>query len=207
MGGRQKIFSIDVNVSLDAAVQLALLYRDNNQEQLCLELLSDLSASIVYKQDFERRCQTEHIRALVAFDNGVFEKPRFDLLRLLQEASGANRDKNNRELMWIRETLVQVMCYLGQSDEALMLFSNIVGPAEETRGGLSDEPEPPSQLLLAERAVHLVRQARASDARALLRENGLQWIREADFYILGEGGPIADTAVIRPIQFPARPVN
>jgi MalT-like TPR region len=203
-GGRKKIFSINVNVCLDAAVQLALLYRDNQEGEFCLQLLDDVSESTVYQEDFERHCQTEHIRALVAFDNGDFEKPLLGLLQLLHKASGGNRDRANRELMWVRETAAEVMRYLGQIDEALMLFSNLVESAEEGQGGLSDEPEPPSQLRLAEKAVHLVRQARTAEANELLRHNGLRWIREADFYILGEGGPIADTAVISPVNFPTR---
>jgi hypothetical protein len=206
-GGRQKIFSINVNVCLDAAVQVALLYRDNQEGKLCLELLDDVSESTVYQDDFERHCQTVHIRALVAFDNGNFKKPLHNLLQLLHKASGANRNMANRELMWVHETAAEVMRYLGQNDEALMLFSNLVEAAEEGRSGLSDEPEPPSQLRLAEKAVHLVRQARTAEANELLRDNGLRWIREADFYVLGEGGPIADTAVISPINFPMRLVD
>lgn len=199
--GRKERFSIDVNVCADAAVQLALLYRDNMQGSTCIEVLDSVSGSSVYKEDFERHCQIEHIRALVAFDNGIFE-PKLALLRLLHQASGSERNSNNRELMWVRETLAQVMRYQGEDDLALGLFFDIVRHTDENSGELFNEPEPPSQLRIAEKAVHLVREARLSDAQQLLHENGLQWVREADFYILGEGGPIADTAVIAPINFP-----
>jgi tetratricopeptide (TPR) repeat protein len=205
--GRKKIFSIDVNVCLDAAVQVALLYRDDQEGELCLDLLDDVSESTVYQEDFERYCQTQHIRALVAFDKGDFEKPLHDLLQLVHKASGANRKANNRELMWVRETAAEVMRHLGQNDEALMLFSNLVKPTEEGRGGPSDKPEPLSHLRMAEKAVHLVRQGRTEDAQKLLQDNGLRWIREADFYILSEGGPIADTAIISPINFPTHALD
>jgi hypothetical protein len=204
--GRKKRFSIDVNVVADAAVQLALLHRDDMQGTTCIEVLDSVSNSIVYKEDFERHCQTEHIRALVAFDNGDFTQ-KLALLQLLYQASGSERESNNRELMWVRETLAQVMRYQGEDDLALGLFSDLVRSTEQTSDELSNEPEPPSQLQIAEKAVHLVREARLSDAGQLLCDNGLQWVREADFYILGEGGPIADTAVIAPISFPATRVT
>lgn len=205
-GGRESLFGIDVNVCLDAAVQLALAYRDHGEGKLCLELLDTVAGSVVYAEDFERRCQTVHIRALVAFDKQDHETGVRDLLALLHEA-GLNRERNNRELMWVRESLALVLRHLRRDDDALMLFAGLVALRDEEGWGLADEPEPPSQLRVAEEAIHFVRLARAADARELLHENGLHWVREADFYILGEGGPVADTAVIAPIKFPARVVE
>jgi tetratricopeptide (TPR) repeat protein len=198
-GGRKKLFSINVNICLDAAVQLAMLYRDRGDGDKCLEVLDSVSDSVVYQQDFERLCQTKHIRHLVAFDNGAYERPKLELLLLLHEASGTTRNRNNRELLWVRITLADVMRQHGDEDEAAMLFSELVKPAEQDSSMLPEEPEPPMRLHLAEQALRLVRCARRSDAEELLRCNGLKWVRDEDFWILGEGGPVTDTGCIAPI--------
>jgi len=198
--GRKQIFSININVCLDAAIQLALLYRDKGEGKSCLELLDQVSDSTVLERDFERSCQMAHLRALVGFDNGEYNTPKLALLRLLDEASGPNRDKNNRELLWIRITLANVMRHHGDEDEALMLFTDLVKPVSGSADGLDGEPEPPSQLRIAEQALRLVRQACLTESQTLLRDNGLQWLRDEDFWILGQGGPVTDTAVIAPIR-------
>ena len=198
-GGRKKLFSINVNVCLDAAVQLALLYRDRGDGDKCLEVLDSVSDSAVYQQDFERFCQTKHIRQLVAFDNGAYERPKLELLLLLHEARGTARYRNNRELLWVCITLADVMRQHGDEDEAAMLFSELVEPAEQDWRMLPEEPEPPIRLHIAEQALRLVRCARRSDAEDLLRRNGLRWVRDEDFWILGEGGPVTDTGCIAPI--------
>lgn len=201
-GGRKRLLSINVNVCLDAAVQLALLYRDRGDGDRCLEVLDAVSDSVVYQQDFERLCQTKHIRALVAFDNGAYDLPKLELLQLLHEASGSNRDKNNRELLWVRTTLAYVMRQHGDGDEAAMLFSELVEPAGQDLRMLPEEPEPPIRLHVAEQALLLVKCARLSEADCLLRKNGLKWVRDEDFWILGEGGPITDTGSMAPIRAP-----
>lgn len=198
-GGRKKLFSINVNVCLDAAIQLALLYRDRGDGDSCLEVLNAVSDSAVYQLDFERFCQTTHIRQLVAFDNGAYESPKLELLQLLHKASGSNRNKNNRELLWVRITLADIMRQHGEEDEAAMLFSELVEPAEQDWRMLPEEPEPPIRLQLAEQALRLVRSARLSDAEELLKRNCLKWVRDEDFWILGQGGPVADTGCIAPI--------
>ena len=197
--GRKKLFSINVNVCLDAAVQLALLYRDRGDGASCVELLDAVSDSTVYKLDFERLCQTKHIRQLVAFDNGLYERPKLELLQLLHQASGSNRNKNNRELLWIRITLSDVMRQHGDDDEAAMLFTELVKPIEQDWRMLPEEPEPPIRLWLAEQALRLVKCAQRLDAEKLLRCNGLRWARDEDFWILGQGGPVTDTGCVAPI--------
>ncbi|KIW34621.1 uncharacterized protein PV07_01391 [Cladophialophora immunda] len=199
-GGRKQIFSINVNVCLDAAFQLALLLRDKGDGASCLELLEEVSNSSVLEQDFERRCQMVHIRSLVEFDNGEYDIPKFALLNLLDQATGSNRDRNNRELLWVRLTLADVMDKHGEDKDALMLFSELVEPREGDATQLIDEPEPPSQLRLARDALKLVRKAQLSESDNLLRANNLKWVRDSDFWILGEGGPVTDTAVIAPIK-------
>lgn len=136
--------------------------------------------------------------------------------RLLNEATSDGRDENNRELLWVRVTLADVLRYHDKDDEALMLFSDLVAPrasvsllpatqpANEDHyfpSDLMDEPEPPAQLTLAETAVRLVKDAMPDEADELLREAGLQWRRKKDFWVL-EGGPLTDTASMRPWRPP-----
>ena len=202
-GGRLEMFPIDLNICLDTAIQLALLYRDAGNAQVAIDLLNSVADSKVYEQDFERDCQTQHIRALAFFDMGQYDWPKASLEKLLQRATGTQRDENNRELLWVRLTLADVMRQHGESDEALMLFDELVEPEPplppSSRGILREELEPPKQLRLAEKALRLVREAKPDRASDLLRENGLRWVREQDFWVLGQGGPLPDTATIRPV--------
>lgn len=196
--GRQPTLSIDFNVCLDAALQLATLYRDKGNGTECLELLGSVQNSIVFDEDFERRCQLIHIRNLVALDNGDYMTAKHELLEILQAASGTNRDKNNRELLWVRIDLADAMRQRSEPDEALMLFSDLV--EEIHSSDVYGEPEPPSQLALAEQALRLVRKAEFAKSRRLLSENNLRWVREADFWFSYQGGPTLDTAVIAPVR-------
>jgi hypothetical protein len=60
---------------------------------------------------------------------------------------------------------------------------------------LVDEPEPPTQLTIAEQALRLIKVAKPGEGDLLLRENGLKWKRKKSFWVL-QGGPITDTASI-----------
>ena len=199
LGGRNKIYGLGINVFIDTALQLALLYRDMGDRKQCLETLKATETSSVYDNDFERLCQMKHIRALSDFDNEEYDEPKSTLLNLIDESIGPNRDKNNRELLWIRLTLAMVMRAHGEADDALMLFSELVEPDGDS---LNDEPEPPSQLRVAEEALVHIRLANLAGANELLRSNHLRWVRQMDFDILSQGGPVADTAAIAPIKLP-----
>lgn len=196
-GGRNKIYSLGNNVLIDTALQLALSYRDMGNRTKCLETLKAVEGSSVYDNDFERLCSMKHIRALSDFDHGEYDEPKTSLLHLIDEATGTNRHKNNRELLWVRLTLATMMRLRGEADDALMLFSELVEPDNDA---LKDEPEPPAQLRIAEEALVFVREAKLAQARDLLQSNGLRWVRKRDFDILAQGGPVVDTAEIAPIK-------
>ena len=196
-GGRNKIYSLGINVVVDTALQLALLYRDMGDRKQCVQTLKAIDASSVFESDFERLCSMKHIRALADFDQGTYHGPKASLLSLIDEASGKNRDKNNRELLWIRLTLATMMRLRGEANDALMLFSDLV---DSDSDALRDEPEPPAQLRIAEEALVLVREAKPAQAIDFLQSNGLRWVRERDFDILAQGGPVVDTAEIAPIK-------
>lgn len=198
---RQRLFTIGNNVSVDSAIQLAILYREVGRSEEAVALLDLISTSSVFPSDFERVCQVRHIRALMDFDAGEYNMPKSSLQHLLDEATGTNRDRNNRELLWVRITLSDVLRQHGKFDEASMLFSDLVEPDEDDDDGgtptspssLDDEPQPPIQLAIAEQALRYLKQAKQTASEKILEENGLRWVRKRDFWIM-QGGPIADTA-------------
>ncbi|MCJ1419054.1 hypothetical protein MMC32_005405 [Xylographa parallela] len=200
-GARQRRFTLSNNLSIDSAIQLAILYREMECAGKAVDLLDVISSSSVFQIDFERFCQLSHIRALINFDAGAYDIPRLSLQHLIDQATGANRHRNNRELLWIRLTLSDVLRWHGQLDEASMLFVDLVefendtveGGSPASTSSLDEEPEPPIQLIIAEKALRLVRQAKQTEARNLLHENRLRWTRKRDFWIM-QGGPISDTA-------------
>ncbi|ERF71414.1 hypothetical protein EPUS_08683 [Endocarpon pusillum Z07020] len=205
---RKRLFTTENVTYVDSVLQLAALYYENERGKDGLEYLGLVQDSAGLKDEFERECQEKHIRALINLEAGFYTKPKTVLQRLLDEASGQGRNKNNRELLWVRITLADVLRQRGKYDEALMVFSDLVSPrlaelpvqagSEDAVGykfpsSLVDEPEPPAQLTIAERALRLLRDAKQDDAELLLQENGLKWKRQKDFWVL-QGGPITDTA-------------
>lgn len=200
--GRQKLFGSNINVAVDAALQLAMLYRDRAKGSESIQILDELSSSEIFQEDFERKCQETHIRCLVAFDQGEYVRPKRDLLELLEASSGSNRDRNNRELLWVRIDLADVMRMHGDDDEAWMLFSDLVtwGGTSDSSDDLREEPESPAQLKIAEKALRLVREAKIAESKKLLEENKLRWVCDADFWFLVQGGPTLDTSIISPVH-------
>ena len=213
---RLRIYTIEINVCVDSAIQLALTYREARCRKDAKEILDVISSSKIFATDFERSCQVAHIRALLEFDAGYYHEPRTALQRLLMEASGVDRDKNNRELLWVRIDLADVLRDHDEADEALMLFSELVEPVPKhdiqgdlsgdssdlahTPSSLDDEPEPIERLRIAEQALRLSRKAKSAAAEKLLADHGLRWVRQEDFWIL-QGGPITDTASASPPGF------
>ena len=199
--GRQRRFSININLTVDAALHLALLYRDMGNADECLQTMAAIRKSEVFVEDlgFERRCQLVHIQSLVDFDCNNYTAGKSAIFKLIEEASGEKRDYNNRDLLWARLDASEAMQRYGEVKESLMLFTGLVCAEEEIDPDLQDQPEPASQLTIARDALALVRQDRKDEAQKLLKQHRLRWVSEADFYILIQGGPTLDTSVIRPI--------
>lgn len=195
---RKRLWTIENNVSVDSGIQLASLYWDMNRLQDCARLLNETSRSSIFPDAFERTCQIAHLRALVDFSLGDYSGPKMALLNLIDQSTGSNRDRNNRALLWVRITLADAMRDHDESDRALMLFAELVKPIRASRASstLDDEPEPPSQLRVAEQALRFVKAADQEAAARLLEENQLQWACTRDFWI-NSGGPITDTGVLR----------
>ncbi|RMZ76724.1 hypothetical protein DV737_g4695, partial [Chaetothyriales sp. CBS 132003] len=210
---RKRLFTLNSNTTVDTGIQLSLTLREMGLGSAALDLLEAVEKSAVFPDDFVRHCQVTYIRSLVAFDNGDFERPKNDLLRLINETVGDQREKNNRDCLWIRTTLADALRSRenepedGRESEALMLFAELVEEKESgtmsrpsTPNSLRDEPERREQLVLAEKAVRMVKDRHQAAATDLLERNGLQWVRPKDFWI-GQGGPPVDMAWIRSVNF------
>ncbi|KIX98332.1 uncharacterized protein Z520_05633 [Fonsecaea multimorphosa CBS 102226] len=195
---RRRVFGDDLNLTVDTALALALEYRDNAKLALARQVLDAIKSSEVFAADFERTCQLQYISSLIEFDRGYYNRPRMVLQRLVDQSTGISREDNNRSLLWIRLTLANVLRQHEHPDEAAALFSEIVEPIDEIERRFYFTPEPPERLEIAEKALRLVQQSRQGEAKALLQANKLQWVRERDFDIL-QGGPITDTAVVKPV--------
>jgi len=197
---RQHLFSLNSNTTADSGIQLAVLYRDTCRDAETASLLDQVAQSSIFPADFQRRCQIIHLHALLGFDAGEYEAPKASLLRLLDEATGPQRDRNNRELLWVRITLADEMRAHGEADLALMIFTDLVKPIETPNGlpsELETEPESPHQLRTAEQALRYIKAGNQQAADYLLQEHKLQWVRTRDFWI-AQGGPVTDTAYMRP---------
>jgi tetratricopeptide (TPR) repeat protein len=203
---RERLFTADNVTYIDTVIQVAAVEYSSGKLKDCLEYLDLISSSNGLKEEFERLCQVIHIRALVDVAEGHYNRAREALQRLVHETG---KEQTNRELLWIFITLADVLRRCGEDDEALMLFSGLVtrsksgGPppldAQISHWSLDDEPEPPAQLALAEEALRLVKDAKPEQAKSLLRQNGLKWKRNKDFWIL-VGGPITNTASISALE-------
>ena len=202
---RQHVFTSKINLYVDSAIQLALTYREAGCQKDAGEVLDVIAGSEVFDMDFERYCQFIHLRALIELDAGHYERARASLETLLN----SERDQSNRELLWVRIDLADILREHGQHDEALMVFAGLIEPIPPHEGmrqdsgtegqdpstpsSLGDEPEPIERLRTAEEALRLVRAAQPQAAKRLLVHRGLRWVRPEDFWIL-QGGPITDTA-------------
>ncbi|KAL4732994.1 hypothetical protein BDV11DRAFT_200939 [Aspergillus similis] len=193
---RKLLFTIGNNVTVDSGIQLAILWRDLGDNASAIDILGEVVTSDIFPGDFERACQLDHLRALVDFDRGRYMDGKCRLLRRLGQAGNGDQHHNNRELLWIRITLADVMRSHGEGDETLILFSDLVTPLS-LPDELDDEPEPPQQLEIAEKALRYLKSYNQAAATDLLQSHGLKWRRPRDFWIL-QGGPIADTARMAP---------
>ncbi|KAL5044724.1 hypothetical protein BDW71DRAFT_215563 [Aspergillus fruticulosus] len=193
---RKHLFTIGNNVTVDSGIQLAILWRDLGDNASALDILGEVVTSGIFPGDFERACQLDHLRALIDFDSGHYMEGKCRLLRRLDQADNGGQHHNNRELLWIRITLADVMRSHGEGDDTLIFFSNLVTPLS-LPNELDDEPEPPQQLKIAEKALRYLKSYNQAEAAKLLQDHGLRWKRTRDFWIL-QGGPISDTARMAP---------
>ena len=196
---RQRLFTMNSVVTIDSGFQLAVILRESGHLEESQALLDFMSEQNTLEKEFERFCQFEHLRALLELDCGDYDAAHDRLHSLLHQAITRGRDANNRELLWVRLTLADMLRKCNRFDEAATLSTDIVKPASgdsDSNQYLAEERDTPRQLAIAEEALRHVRRASAMEADTLLCENKLEWVRTQDFWIVF-GGPITDTASMK----------
>ena len=192
---RQRIYSLNVEVTVDSGLQLALLHREMGNPVEAEALLDLVSQPGSIDQSFERECQLAHLRALIYIDRKEKSAACHALHSILAVAASKGREANNRALLWIRLLLADLLRQEQTAEEAtLTLFEDLV----TERSGQSDRPtsDDTKQILkTTERYLRLLREAECDIAERLLTEQNLKVSRPKDFWIIF-GGEILDTAWI-----------
>lgn len=201
---RYDLFTIENTTTVDSGLHLAITFREAGELSEAEAILQQVEVSSIVVEDFSRRHQAIHVRALISFDRGNFRSPLDELIKAVNETTGPHRARNNREAMWVRTTAADALRAEGRESDALMLFSELVTARQDRAAGppspsLLDEPESAAQLRIAEEAVRLVKGRKKPAAEKLLRDNDLQWVRPKDFWI--RQGVAADTAWMKEPQF------
>ena len=208
---RLRLLSLNNATTVDSGLHLCVLYRQMGRREDALSFLTLIEDSEAFSASFERSCELKHIGALLEFDMGEYKKPRDELTELVMMSIGENREKNNRELLWVRLNLADAARVHDDEDTIPTLFVELVVPADmaSSRSSMSthssassptsEEPvivDTPKQLKVAEEALRLVRDKQVDKAEELLQSEQLKWAREKDFWILG-GGPKVDTDTVK----------
>ncbi|TKW52617.1 hypothetical protein CTA1_12552 [Colletotrichum tanaceti] len=169
---------------LDAEIGLARCYQEAGMKSEAFAMLHDLEAGNNMGGNFERICQTTHIRGLVLAMDGKLD----EAINVLQEGLvQAEHDQNNRSLLWIRLDLAGLLRGRNGDGDLLQAHSNFHGIIKDVSGNCEpfflDEPDPPRLLAIAEKALTLVRWRKYEDARRLLNDEQVDWLRASDFWM------------------------
>ncbi|CAN9202013.1 unnamed protein product [Alternaria alternata] len=182
---RQRMFQ-GHHVVFDSYIQIALLHRDQQEVDAAGAYLS-LAEMALSGLGFERYVQVEHLRALLSLDNGDRVGARLVLEALLTKAA---EHPPNRNLMWARLTLADLLRESGHHRQALSLFAELLERAggdvrSRKRGNVN------GNLEVAEKALRMARDDGLEVAEAELERHNLQWrFPEALWIMLG--GPAAE---------------
>ncbi|PMD60732.1 uncharacterized protein K444DRAFT_388061 [Hyaloscypha bicolor E] len=182
--------------TIDAIIQRVVLCLDMGNYPEALELIEFILDGGLVDKWFERVVQVNHVRALVELFIGNAELAMDIMQSLVDRGIEKGVGGRIRSLLWVRNDLATIYRKNGRSDEAPMLFDELVTSIDSDSDSSWVEPQSPVELALAEKALKLVREMKAYDAELLLKENGLKWLRQEDFWILN-GDPAADTAWMR----------
>ena len=181
------------SITIDAIIQRIVLYFDSRKLEDAMELIDFLlDGNLLEDQLFERTVQVEHVRGLLEFLADKIDYAIQVLKSLVDEASKQGESGRSRSLLWVLLDLATILRRKGREDEALVLFYNIVTPVKKDPTSSWVEAQGPDKLVIAEKALILVRELKPQDSDNLLEMNGLKWVRQEDFWILN-GSPPADT--------------
>jgi hypothetical protein len=189
---RQRALGPESAPTVDAYIQKIVLCRDSEKPNGALKVIDFIAEGHLADPWFERLCQVEHVHALLEVDAGEFESPRIILQSLIDKSMEIGDKGRNRSLLWVKLDLATILRRGNRDDEALMLFDDLVESIDIDSSSSWEEPLAPVELMIAEKALRLVRQIKPNEAQDLLKKNGLRWVREEDFWMLS-GAPAADT--------------
>ncbi len=180
-------------LTIDAIIHRAILYLDMERLSESMELVDFILDGGLVDENFERSVQINHVQALVEFFMGKIATSIETLQSLVTQSLEIGLDGRVRSLLWVRLDLAALLRKEGREDEALILFDELVTSVESDSSSSWEVSQPRRELIIAERALELVRRMREGEASLLLERNGLKWFRQKDFWILS-GYPPADTA-------------
>lgn len=137
---------------------------------------------------FDTACQIAHLKALTLDSQGKAD----EAIQLLQETLiQTEPDQRNRSLLWIRLDVAEMLRrrdHEGDSDEASAVFDHVMRDASgNEEPGFPDEPDAPRLLLVAERALGLVRARKFKDAQSMLEDEEVDWSHSDDFWLRVRG--------------------
>jgi tetratricopeptide (TPR) repeat protein len=182
---RQRMFHKH-EVIIDSYIQIALLRRDQQDIDAATAYL-DLAEAELDGMGFERYAQVQHLRALLLLDSG----DRVDACRVLAAllAKGAAYP-SNRNILWARLSLADLLRDCGHQGKALSLFMNLVeGIGEGKKKGNSGDVK--AYLQVAEKALRMARHQGSEAADAELDRHNLRWRSPEAIWIIF-GGPAAE---------------
>lgn len=171
------IYRLDVEILLARTLQEAGL---NEEARVLVQELDDEG----FGTRFERNCQVVHLKALLSAADENTNKAIYTLQDIVIQAE---QDQNNRALMWIRLDLADMLRLRneeGDADQASSLFDNLVKDLSgDCEPGFPDEPDPPRLLAAAEKALRLTRNLKHTEARKVLDQEHLDWLRPSDLWL------------------------
>jgi hypothetical protein len=182
--------------TVDAVIQRLVLYLDVERFEEAMELVDFILDGNLVDEWFERAVQVDHVRALLEFLTGNVESALSILQSLVDQSSKLGIEGRVRSVLWAKLDEATILRQEGRDEEASMLFDDLVTSVDSNSSCSWEEPDSPVELVIAEKALRLVRQTKSHDADLLLEKNGLKWVRQEDFWILN-GSPGADTASMK----------
>jgi len=182
---RRGTYSLGDIFRLDVEIALASTYIAAGMNHDAANIIADVEENGGLASKFERHCQVSRLKAMILEGEGGDVGQAIDLLQdtLIQ----AERDQNNRALLWIRLDLAALLRQRGDPDDEEQASSNFDNIVKDISGdcepGLVEHPDPPRLLAIAEKALRLVRSREVREARELLDSEQVDWVRPKDLWL------------------------
>ncbi|RTE73792.1 hypothetical protein BHE90_011776 [Fusarium euwallaceae] len=169
---------------LDVEISLARTFHEAGLIHEARGLVQELEEGGGLTTHFERYCQVTHLKALILATDGSSD----EAINVLQEILiQAEPDQNNRALMWARLDLAAMLRQRdgeGDACQANSVFDNLVKDVSgDYEPGFPNEPDPPRLLAAAENALAFLRSRKHAEAKQVLDEGQLEWLRPSDLWL------------------------